>query len=217
MTDKRKNNDLFIDFETFGQSESECAVIDCTALFFDWSRFASTNPYTFEELVSATKRFKLDVKHQIEDYGFIIEQDTLNFWQSTSPEVRSRISPKKDDITVKQFGNQFIEMLAMNKKVDYWWTRGNNFDPPILWRLMKKASRYHDVNQYLLYYRLRDIRTFIDAKFDFSTQNGFVPIADEEYWNKVFQQHNSQHDVAADVLRLQAITRAENDLEQVHK
>ena len=186
----------------------------CWFLFFEWSRFISDKPYTFEELVSSVKRFKLDVKHQVEEYGFAIEQDTLNFWQSTAPETRARINPKKDDLTVKQFGNQLIEMLAGSKKVDYWWTRGNNFDPPIIWRLMRKAGKYHDFNQYVLFHRLRDIRTFIDAKLDFGQINGFIPVTDEQYWNATFKPHNSQHDVAADVMRLQTITRIENDMEQ---
>lgn len=217
MADKRQNHDLAIDFETFGQNESSCAVIDCSALFFEWPRFISNDPYTFEELVSSVNHFKLDVKHQVEEYGFAIEPDTLNFWQTTSPETRARISPKKDDLTIKQFGNRFIEMLAGTKKVDYWWSRGNNFDPPIIWRLMRKSNRFHDFNQYVLFHRLRDIRTFIDAKFDFEQQNGFVPISNEPYWNNTFKPHDSRHDVAADVMRLQAITRAENDLEQVSK
>ena len=66
-------------------------------------------------------------------------------------------------------------------------------------------------------WKVRDVRTFIDAKFDFSTRSGFVPLADEKYWNEAFVAHDSTHDVAADVLRLQAIYRAENDLEQTRR
>lgn len=217
MTDKRKNNDLIIDFETMGQNESTCAVIDCAALFFEWRRFTSDTPYSFEELLTMTHRYKLDVKKQVTDHKFVIEEETLKFWQSTEPSTRARITPQKDDLTITQFCNQFIEMLSMNKKVDYWWSRSNNFDPPIIWRLMRHGNRFHDFNQYVMFQRLRDVRTFIDAKFDFDTVNGFVPVGDEQYWNSTFKQHNSEHDIAADVLRLQAITRAENDMEQVKR
>lgn len=217
MSDKRQNNDLIIDFETMGQDESSCAVVDCSALFFDWKRFTSNRPYSFEELLLMSQRFKLNVKQQVVDYGYVVEPETVQFWQSTDTDTRSRISPRKDDLTVEQFTAQFIEMLASNKKVDYWWSRSNNFDPPIMWRLMRRANRYHDFNQYVLFQRLRDVRTFIDAKFDFNTVNGFTPVADEEYWKQTFKPHNSQHDVAADVLRLQAITRAENEMEQVKR
>ena len=217
MTDKRKNNDLIIDFETMGQNESNCAVIDCAALFFNWKRFVSDTPYSFEELLSKTRRFKLNVKHQVIDYGYVIEQETLNFWQTTDASTRERIAPQKDDLSVTQFCNQFIEMLATNKKVDYWWSRSNNFDPPIIWRLMRRGNKYHDFNQYVMFQRLRDVRTFIDAKFDFDTVNGFVPVSDETYWVNTFKPHNSEHDVSADVMRLQAITRAEYDLGQVNR
>lgn len=70
------------------------------------------------------------------------------------------------------------------------------------------------LNQYLRFYKVRDVRTYIDAKFNFTTKSGFVPLADEKYWGETFVAHDSSHDVAADVLRLQAIFRAENDLEQ---
>jgi hypothetical protein len=215
MADKRQNNDLIVDFETMGQDESNCAVIDCAALFFEWKRFTSNKPYSFEELLGNTKRFKLNVKHQVVEHNYVVEPETIQFWQTTDPETRARIAPQKDDLTVEQFTTQFIDMLASSRKVDYWWSRSNNFDPPIIWRLMRRSKRYHDFNQYVMFHRLRDVRTFIDAKFDFETVNGFVPISDERYWATTFKPHNSQHDVAADVMRLQAITRAENDMEQV--
>lgn len=217
MADMRQHNDLMIDFETMGQDESCCAVIACSFLFFEWPRFISNSPYTFEELLRLTKRLKLDVKQQVSEYNFTIEQDTLNFWQTTSPEVKAKISPKKDDLSVNQFANQMIEALANSPKVDYWWSRSNNFDPPIMWRLMRKAGRYHDFGQYVMFQRLRDVRTFIDAKFDFENKNAFVPITDQSYWIKIYQPHSSQHDIVADVMRLQAITRAECDLEQVSR
>ena len=215
MADKRQNNDLIIDFETMGQDESNCAVVDCAAMFFEWNRFTSGKPYSFEELLGRTKRFKLNVKHQVVEHNYVVEPETVQFWQTTDPETKARIVPQKDDLTVTQFCDQFIEMLSSNKKVDYWWSRSNNFDPPIIWRLMRRAKRYHDFNQYVMFHRLRDVRTYIDAKFDFQTVNGFVPVSDEQYWAKTFKPHNSEHDVAADVMRLQAITRAENEMEHV--
>lgn len=214
MADKRVNNDLIIDFETMGQDESKCAVVDCSALFFEWGRFTSDRPYTFEELLASTRRFKLNVKQQVIEHGYVVEEDTVKFWQTTAPETRARITPTSNDLSISQFCNQFIEMLASNKKVDYWWSRSNNFDPPIMWRLMRNAKKYHDFNQYVMFHRLRDVRTFIDAKLDFNTVNGFIPITDEKYWADTFKVHNSQHDIVADVMRLQTITRIENDLDQ---
>jgi hypothetical protein len=73
------------------------------------------------------------------------------------------------------------------------------------------------LNEYLRWWRVRDTRTWIDAKFNFSQKNGFIPVADTDYWAKYFVAHDSTHDVAADILRLQAIHRAEHDLEQVNR
>ena len=77
--------------------------------------------------------------------------------------------------------------------------------------LEKKVDSF---NQYLKFYKARDVRSHIDAKFNYTTRNGFVPVADEEYWKTAFIAHDSSHDVAADVMRLQTIHRAEHDLEQ---
>ena len=71
------------------------------------------------------------------------------------------------------------------------------------------------MGNYLKYWSVRDTRTFIDAKFDFPKLNAFVPVSDTAKWEYNFKAHDSKHDVAADILRLQAITRAENDLEQI--
>jgi hypothetical protein len=71
------------------------------------------------------------------------------------------------------------------------------------------------MDESLKFWKIRDTRTFIDAKLDFPKENGFVPIKDEALWKKHFKLHNSSWDILADVLRLQAIVRAENDLEQV--
>ena len=71
------------------------------------------------------------------------------------------------------------------------------------------------LNEYIPYWKNRDTRTFIDAKFNFTTKNGFIPVENKELWEEVFKAHDSTHDIAADILRLQAIHRAEHDMEQV--
>ena len=117
-------------------------------------------------------------------------------------------------MTAEAFCDTILQYLREQNKIDYWWSRGNSFDPVILFRLMNAYGQDKLMNEYLKFWKVRDIRTYIDAKFDFSTRSGFVPLADEGYWERTFVAHDSSHDVAADVLRLQAICRAENDLEQ---
>jgi hypothetical protein len=91
----------------------------------------------------------------------------------------------------------------------------NTFDPFLLWRLYESQKKTPTINEYLPYWRVRDIRTFIDAKLDFPKINGFVPIKNQTVWDANFKQHNSSWDVLADVLRMQAILRAEEDLELI--
>jgi hypothetical protein len=206
--------DLVLDFETMGSNAQRCAVVDCSTFVFEWDRFGNT-PYTFEELLDGARRYKLSVKDQVKNYGFQVEQDTLDFWMQQTEEVQARVRPSKSDLTVPEFVVEFMADLSDGPKIEYWWSRNNTFDPTVLWRLMwTQQTKYH-INEYLMHWRVRDIKTWIDAKFDFTTPSGFIPIADVNYWNKTFKQHDSTHDVAADVLRLQAIWRAENDMEQI--
>lgn len=209
--------DFILDFETMGQDAFRCPAVDCAISTFEWERF-SQQPYTFDELINGhVKRLKLSVADQVKNYGAVVEKKTVEFWESQEPKVRQHIKPLPSDLTQEQFCDNFIAFLSDSPKISYWWSRANVFDPLILWRIMTDCNRHHSLNEYLMFWRVRDTRTFIDAKFDFTTKNGFVPIADTEYWEQAFEEHNSVHDVAADIMRLQAIHRAENDLEQVER
>lgn len=203
---------LVLDFETMGVEPSTCAVVDCSVMIFDWDEFTQ-NPYGLKD-ISRTRRFKLNVQEQVKDYGYVIEDSVLDFWSKQSKEVRDRVKPTQHDLTVKEFVSNFHN-LVVDENIGHWWTRGNAFDPVILTRLFDSQGRKNHLNTYLKYYMVRDMRTYIDAKFNFDTENGFCPIADQQKWDRAFQKHDSSWDVLADVLRLQAIARAENDMEQI--
>jgi len=209
--------DFILDFETLGQDALRCPAIDCSIATFYWERFLD-EPYTFEELTSGhCDRLKVSVEDQVKNYGAVIEKNTVKFWQEQDAEVQKHIAPRKNDLTQEEFCDKFIGYLANQPKIEYWWSRANVFDPLILWRIMTDCNRHYSLNEYLMFWRVRDTRTFIDAKFNFSTKNGFVPVADEKYWESAFAAHDSIHDIAADIMRLQAIHRAENDLPQVER
>lgn len=203
---------LVLDFETMGVEPSTCAVVDCSVMIFDWDEFTQ-NPYGLKD-ISRTRRFKLNVQEQVKDYGYVIEDSVLDFWSKQSKEVRARVKPTQHDLTVKEFVSNFHN-LVVDENIGHWWTRGNAFDPVILTRLFDSQGRKNHLNTYLKYYMVRDMRTYIDAKFNFDTENGFCPIADQQKWDRAFKKHDSSWDVLADVLRLQAIARAENDMEQI--
>lgn len=204
----------FIDCETFGQPTDKCAVIDFSFFVADADRFTSDNPYTTDDITNVVK-LKLSVKDQVDNYNWIVYKDTIDFWQSLPAEARKNVAPKKDDLTVKEFVAGVISYMNKQGKTDYWWSRSNTFDPVILARIFDAESKHQDFKQYFPHWKVRDIRTYIDAKLDFPKKNGFVPLKDESKWNSVFVEHDSAWDVLADVLRMQAIVRAENDMEQV--
>ena len=209
--------DFILDFETLGQDALRCPAIDCGIGTFVWERFLD-EPYTFKELTSGhCKRLKLSVEDQVKNYGAVVEKKTVQFWEDQDPEVRQHIKPSNRDLTQKEFCDMFISFLCDSPKIEYWWSRANVFDPLILWRIMTDCNKHHSLNEYLMFWRVRDTRTFIDAKFNFTTKNGFVPIADVDYWEEAFAPHDSVHDIAADIMRLQTIHRAENDLKQVER
>lgn len=208
--------DFILDFETIGQCSYQVPALDCSYTTFVWDRFID-EPYSFNELVSNMQKSKLDIKYQVDNYGFSYTKEDLQWWMDQPPEVKRNIKPLATDVTPAQFISKVIDYLRSSGKIDYWWSRSNSFDPIILDRLARVSEKNELLNQYLPYWKVRDTRTFIDAKFNFTTKNGFVPVADTQWWEQNFNAHDSTHDVAADILRLQAIHRAENDLEQVEK
>lgn len=204
---------LIFDYETLSSDVSSCAVVDCAYYLFDWSRFTE-NPYTFQELIDNIQHIKLDTKEQIETYGYKVSKSTMDFWSKQDKVVRDRIKPFPTDVSLTSYMTTLLEYVK-NTNMKYWWSRSNTFDPVILYRIAESVGRSTDLNTFFSYGSVRDIRTFIDAKLNFSVYNGFVPMEDKEQWNQMFQQHNCIHDVAADILRLQYITRIENDLENI--
>lgn len=208
--------DFIFDLETIGANVHVCPVVDMSYATFEWDRFSS-NPYTFEELITDTvKTVKLSVKDQMNNYNCSFKRGDVEWWEKLPSHAKNKLKPTENDLTVTEFCDNILVYLRQQNKLDYWWSRGNTFDPIILWRLMD-TEQTALLNEYLKFYKVRDIRTHIDAKFDYTTRSGFIPVADEDYWNKTFVAHDSIHDVAADILRLQAIYRAENDLEHMNR
>lgn len=71
-------NDLIFDFETMGQDVNDCAVIDVSAMVFNWDKMTSSDPYTLSD-ISKCRKFKLNVKEQVQKYGWKINESTLKF------------------------------------------------------------------------------------------------------------------------------------------
>jgi hypothetical protein len=74
--------------------------------------------------------------------------------------------------------------------------------------MFEEASSKEAFDELLPFWAVRDVRTYLDTRFDFKLKrNSFCPIDDEMKWDRIFIKHNSAHDVAADVLRMQKVER----------
>ncbi len=206
--------DFILDFETIGQCARVAPAIDCSYITFTWDRFLE-EPYSFFELTRNAQRAKLSVQDQIQNYDFKYKESDLDWWKQQPKHVRQNIIPKIDDLQVKQFIEDLIGYLRKEGPISYWWSRSNTFDPVILEHLSMSVGKDSILNQLIHWSKVRDTRTYIDAKFNFTVENGFMPVANDEQWALNFNAHDSTHDIAADILRLQAIYRAEHDMEQV--
>jgi hypothetical protein len=205
---------FIFDFETIGTNSRKIPAIDVSYTTFEWGRF-TTNPYSFKELVIGMKQNTFDIKDQVENHGCVYGARDLQWWLDQPPTLRKNLKPSSDDMKADRFIETLVEYLRQSNKIECWWSRGNTFDPVILDRIAENAGKQRLLSEYLKHYAVRDTRTFIDAKFNFDIDpNGFVPVKDVAKWEYNFNAHDSKHDVAADILRLQSITRAEHDLEQ---
>jgi len=214
MNENRK--DFIFDLETIGANVHVCPIVDIAYTTFYWDRFIE-QPYSFEELTGMMQTNKASIIDQMKNFGCSYKKSDVEWWEKLPDHARDKLNPQKTDLTTQEFCDTIIKYLVAEKKIDYWWSRGNTFDPVILWRFMNACGNGYTFDEYLKFYKVRDIRTHIDAKFNYTTRSGFVPVSDTDYWERNFVAHDSTHDVAADILRLQAIHRAENDLEQVIK
>jgi hypothetical protein len=153
------------------------------------------------------------------NFGCKYTERDLQWWMDQPTELRKYLKPDpSQDLKAVQFMEKLIDYLRQTGPIQNWWSRSNTFDPVILERIAQNAGKSSLLGDYLKWWAVRDTRTYIDAKFDFKVpggKNAFIPVADIAKWEYNFNAHDSKHDVAADVLRLQAIVRAEADLEQI--
>jgi hypothetical protein len=174
-------------------------------------------PYFFEDLIKEIKTTKFEVEDQVKNYGYKIEKSTLEWWSQQSGAAQDIIKPSASrDQSLKDAVDEYHE-YASRVKIEYWWSRSNTFDPIISRRVARDVGKLDEFENIFKYWTVRDTRTYIDAKFDFKVKNSFCPFTDEKKWNEVFIPHDAVHDVAAEIMRLQSIARAEADLDHINR
>lgn len=205
------NNEAVFDFETLSLKAWDCVAVTMAVVFFDRERFISDNPYDFS-LVDEVFNYKIDAQVQVKDFKYSIEEETLEWWKSQPKEVRKAILPTKDDLHPEEFCKKLLrDTKTKTKKLQRWYSRGNNFDPVILRRIMHDNGLAREFDKIYPFWAVRDTRTTIDEAL--GTSDSFVPCADPNKWTSWFKHHDAAYDVVADVLRLQVVERVKHDLE----
>lgn len=195
---------LFLDAETIGQSVFKSPIINWSYIVVDWNRFI-TNPYTFEELLDEMQFTKFKLQQQMVD-GCVYSKRDLQFWLD-QPNGVDVLKPIEGEVHVSTGLEQLLNYVTEQGKISRWWTRANCFDPIFLQRIAEtNGFSMDEINKIIPYWLVRDTRTYIDTRFNFKNKkNAFCPYDDEKLWASKFELHNSRHDVAADILRLQRI------------
>jgi hypothetical protein len=190
--------DIIYDFETLSQDVFDGVVLNLAIMEFDPNRFTK-DPYNYEELVKRSTLIKFDVEEQVKKYGRKIDKETLGWWKKQSKESQKQLTPNKTlDISIDSLYNILIDMKCDQAK--HVWSRGNSFDPVLLDSILKATGKPNLKN----WWAIRDTRSFLDGMlFGSKISNKFVP---KEIENK-FVSHDSRHDIAMDVYRMQYIVR----------
>lgn len=195
-------NSCIYDFETLGQNVFECPAISLAALRFDEERF-TTNPYSYEELLSECKYIKFDVQEQVKEYGRKIEQSSLDWWKEQGPKALKKIQPASDDVSISEL-YEFLSLDVQVHKCDKVYTRGNTFDPILLKSLLRNFNQTDPAK----WWTIRDTRSLFEGMmYGHNISSRFIPEGLEEK----FVAHDPCHDIAMDVMRFQHLARILNN------
>lgn len=183
---------LLIDIETLGTDPNAVVLsIACVPFVLEVHTY-------FEELVPAGFYVKLDVQEQIKTHHRSIEDSVMKWWKKQPKDVfDAMVRPSSEDMSIKEgltLLNKFVSGIkSYHFNESYVWSRGNNFDFPILKSLYQAAGIGLPYNDW----RARDVRTAIDIMA--GTDNGQYNL---RFGGDGFIAHNPLHDAAMDAARL---------------
>lgn len=153
----------------------------------------------FEEYKRGGLYLKLNPIEQMKA-GRTIDQGTIKWWKSQGPIAAKILQPSKDDVSMQQAMEQikdWIKGSGYDFRESYIWTRGLNFDIPIIEDLFKTNSVPLPYNTW----KTRDIRTYIDVLT--GSTNGKYELVDTVV--NGFVAHCALDDIAMDVMRMKEI------------
>lgn len=183
---------LLLDIETLGTDPNAVVLsIACVPFVLEVHTY-------FGELVPAGFYVKLDVQEQIKTHHRSIEDGVMKWWKKQPKDVfDAMVRPSSEDMSMKEgltLLNKFVSGIkSYHFNKSYVWSRGNNFDFPILKSLYQAAGIGLPYNDW----RVRDVRTAIDIMA--GTDNGQYNL---RFGGDGFIAHNPLHDAAMDAARL---------------
>lgn len=186
--------DLVFDLETLAVKPRSAVILSLAIIPFTLDKVED-----YADIVKRGFYRKCDAIAQLKAGG-MKEDDTVAWWREQSEEAqRNAFLPSNDDILVQQ---AFLEAIDWIKQTDYSfkdshiWSRGVAFDfPKIEYRFDQVKEGDDPVN----YWRVRDIRTFVDCLT--GSSNGIFKQPEPQG----FIKHHALHDCARDVLMMQTI------------
>jgi|PlaIllAssembly_1097288.scaffolds.fasta_scaffold00009_32 hypothetical protein len=183
---------LLVDIETLA-TDPNAVVLSVACVPF----LLEVHTY-FGELVPTGFFVKFDVQEQIKLYHRTVEDDTVKWWKKRPKEVfDSMVRPTAEDVSLKEGLTRLNKFVAGVKDYhfnqSYVWSRGNNFDFPILKSLYDASGIGYPFNEW----RARDVRTAIDIMA--GTDDGQYQL---RFGGDGFIAHNPLHDAAMDAARL---------------
>ena len=190
---------VIYDFETLGKDPITLPILSLASLQFDPDRFTSKQPYSFSELIDSCAEYKFSVEDQVKNYGKKIDTETLAWWGERPKELRDvQLTPTPDDLPLLAL-HDIMKKECTDAKAIY--TRGNTFDPIIVDKIMKDINKPPPHFWWLV----RDTRSMIEGmSYGSGIKNNFIPEGLEDH----FVSHDPRHDIAMDVMRIQALARA---------
>lgn len=190
---------LIFDWETVDDKPTS-AVASVAFIVFDPTEIVS-----FEELVQNALRIKFDLSEQYK-MGRTWGISTVNWWKEEEQKEAYEhvIKPSMDDVSITRLYELLTNYLNekgykpnVGEKI---WTRGNEFDPPIMnniFEMMGWELPYP-------WWNIRDVRTEVDAITQYWDPNhaGYGYVKNFPY-PEGFVKHKEEHDCARDILMMQ--------------
>lgn len=202
-------NLLFYDCDSLSKNTQIGMVVDFSFFLADEKKMLSDNPYTMKTLAEV-KKFKISTDDQKEN-GLKTQKSVVDYWKNL-PEDLKRISSTKNDLTIEQFVNSLLMYVNSEPQIHFTIVNNKSIQPLFLDNMFKITGK--SIYEHFPINRCIDLQTYIISKTE-TTVFDFCPVDDEDFWVKYYNKNNSSWDVLSNVLKYQAILRAEHDLENI--